>query len=62
MIGLYILLGGMALFAGVITAWDLIAQRENRKSQPRTLSLDRSLGTMETLALLLIAKLLTFDF
>ena len=55
MIGLYILLGGMALFAGVITAWDLIAQSENRKSQPRTLSLDRSLGTMETLALLLIS-------
>ena len=36
MTGVYILLGGMALFAGIITVWDLIAERRNRKAQHRT--------------------------
>ena len=33
MIGLYILLGGICLFAGVITAMDLITRRQDRRKR-----------------------------
>ncbi len=33
MVGIYILFGGIALFAGIITALDLWAGRQRRKAQ-----------------------------
>ena len=30
--GIYIILGGICLFATVVVGWDLIAQRVNRKA------------------------------
>ena len=32
MIGIYIMMGGMALFAGIITAMDLLARRQRQKT------------------------------
>ena len=33
MIGVYILLGGIALFAGIVTGLDLLARRQQRRTQ-----------------------------
>ena len=33
MTGIYILFGGIALFAAIITGYDLLARRQNRKAQ-----------------------------
>ena len=33
MLGVYVMLGGMALFAGIITALDLWAGHQRRKAQ-----------------------------
>ena len=35
MAGIYVLLGGIALFAGIITLLDLLARRQRRKVQSR---------------------------
>jgi len=35
MAGIFVLLGGIALFAGIITLLDLLARRQKRKLQPR---------------------------
>ncbi len=36
MIGLYVLLGGMALTVGVITLLDELARRQDRRRAPRS--------------------------
>lgn len=35
MIGIYIMLGGMVLFATIVGVWDLIGQRRSRRNLTR---------------------------